>query len=668
MLAPRVRRILPVLIAAAIATGLVFPIAFSNFAPYDDEGTHLYNTLLATHGSVYAHSAIEYGPMYYSILAVLFNGLRVSVTHDAGRFVTLGFWGLSAALGGLIVLRLTGHRVAAIIAVAFGLWALWTLTSEPLQPGVLIEPLTAVLLLVMSGPRFGRRQALLAGVIVASIAFSKINIGGYAALALLGWGLIQESRTRRGFLLIAAALLVVPLIVMLPLEAHHWVRDFTVNVVICAGVAGCFIKRRFTDATLGSIPWMSAIVGGLIGSAVAIASGMVRGETLKGMLDATLLLPLDQARGLVTLLPGSANDLRVTAAVLVVAVPTVILLTRVRHLAGAEPAAERWALRTQDKVIDALLWLTGSSLARLAVGLEVALVALRIGVAYWAIEGWGLGLGDSIPALVCSVLVLTVPSSGLSSRLRRGRAVLALLTIGLVIQVYPTAGSQMGFASFFIVLCGVVVLDDAALAVWRGVLVLGRNYQIRAQDSFGPRGESTSATGGSVRTGFRSALAVVGGVLVIASFWTNTLVTDWSTYLSRSSLPLRGSQFIRLDSVTTTSLVDTTRTIDQDCSKLVTMPSMASFYFWTNLRPPRGFILPDGGLWLLPSYQRQVAPVLASTRDLCVLRNPGVTADFRSGNSYPLRGPLVRVLGTDFRLKATIGEFEIYRTKNSYES
>src|ERR1700712_2300246 len=66
---------------------------FSEFAPYDDEGTLLVTLKAFIHGdALYKEIWSVYGPFYYEIFGGFFKLFGLSVTTDASRTVVLVIW------------------------------------------------------------------------------------------------------------------------------------------------------------------------------------------------------------------------------------------------------------------------------------------------------------------------------------------------------------------------------------------------------------------------------------------------------------------------------------------------------------------------------------------------------------------------------------------------
>lgn len=606
------------------------------------------NTVLALHGSVYAHSSTEYGPALFAAWTLIFSLLRLPVTHDVGRLITLVFWGLGAGLGSLFVLKLTRSLTMGLAALLLSLVALSTLTNEPLQPAALIEPGLVVLLLLLASNRLTDQKLIVIGILLMSIALCKINLGGYAVLGIVAYDLLLRSRysaKARGFALLA---LLVPVLLMAPLVRETWVEMLGASVAVVAFAVVTFGHAQMRATTPNPLRWAPIALGMMGAGIVEVGAALLRGETVSQIVRATLLVPLGQVN-LDVPIPNGPWVLLATCLILATALICRQVAavgrsrsTRVGQLSSWEShePGGRESLPGDNLVRVAL---SGLVVTRVAAGLLAVLPALT---------------GSSLAGLSCAALVLFPTLGRTDVGQVRGRFALATLTTTLACQTYPTAGSQLGFASFFVVVCAVVVLYDAGIdlfAIFGAIAEPGhkKEWHSLAAPAFGISGRTKQwAT--------RAAGLALLAVVVLVTVPSANVAAEWQQYTARSPLPLPGSAMMRLAPEDATALVATTRYLDRECQSLVTMPSMASFYLWSNLKPPSGFILPDGALWLERTYQASVAHVIATDTGLCVVRSTVVDTVYHQGSPLRYAGPLISVLHRDFTLIKTIGIYRIY--------
>ena len=498
----------------AIALGFVMlPEAFLNFFVYDDEGTHLSNISLALHGSVYPHSDTEYGPNQFTFGAAIFSVLRIGVTHDAGRLVTVGAWILATAIGALIILRVTNSGGAALAAVPLGMTSLVSLLAEPLQPAYLIQPLVAGLVLVLAQPRHRERQMFVAGALLTSIGLIKINIGAFAVLGVLGAGLLVRAPTWPRSRGLAFGVLAMPVVLMLSRLSLLWVDEYAMILILAAATVAAAAPRvrRPPELHLAAKPLLlGAIAAGIVEGALA----MLRGDAVSDIVSGVLIRPLDQVKGL--MIPLATPNTDTVIAVVIAAVVTVGLRRAARN-PGHWIICEPWA--------------------RFGCGLTA--IAWTINLLNWSPNS----LWSPIAGVGCAALIL-IPGREVECASSRGRIVLACLTVTLAFQGYPTAGSQVRFGGVFSVLCGIIVLDDARILIKAQTVIRHTRVWILIALFGSSAGTAVGAAPGA-----------------------------WQTYAHRGTLSLPGSAMMRLDADQTRTIVATVDALRNQCRGLVTAVS-----------------------------------------------------------------------------------------------
>ena len=108
---------------------------FSEFAPYDDEGTLLVTLKAFVHGdALYSEIWSVYGPFYYELFGGFFKLFGLSVTTDASRTIVLFVWVGTSLLFGVAAQRLTGRLSLGLTAMIAAFSALAVLANEPMHP------------------------------------------------------------------------------------------------------------------------------------------------------------------------------------------------------------------------------------------------------------------------------------------------------------------------------------------------------------------------------------------------------------------------------------------------------------------------------------------------------------------------------------------------------
>ncbi|HEX2097249.1 MAG TPA: hypothetical protein VHF50_07775, partial [Solirubrobacterales bacterium] len=166
--------------AVALAAFVVaYVTIFTQFTPYDDEGTLLATLRAFVEGdALYKDVFSPYGPFYYEVFGGLFALTGWSVSTDASRLIVVVIWVATSGLYGLAAHRLTGRLALGVSAMIVSFAVLGALVGEPMHPHGLATVLIAgfVLLAVMAP---GRRVALggaVAGALLAGVVLTKINL------------------------------------------------------------------------------------------------------------------------------------------------------------------------------------------------------------------------------------------------------------------------------------------------------------------------------------------------------------------------------------------------------------------------------------------------------------------------------------------------------------
>jgi hypothetical protein len=168
------------IVIACVGVVSTAPWILTEFAAWDDEGYMLVslNHYLAN-GGLYSQTFSFYGPFYFYAQQGFFQLLGLSVTHDAGRLVTLIYWIAASLLASLFVYRVSNSVFLACAALLCAFLASRFLTGEPGHPQQLVLLLyMAACCLSQPGQlaRFGVHLFFL-GTIGAALAFTKANVG-----------------------------------------------------------------------------------------------------------------------------------------------------------------------------------------------------------------------------------------------------------------------------------------------------------------------------------------------------------------------------------------------------------------------------------------------------------------------------------------------------------
>lgn len=160
---------------------------FSQFAPYDDSGFFINSIRLFSQGHVlYDRVWTDYGPFSYEVWGTVFGVIGNAVSTDSARLATIVVWLLTSLLLGVSCQRLTGRLVIGVAVQILSFTLLSALTAEPMHASGVACALLAIAVATVSFVLPGRPRAALCtlGGVVAALTLTKVNLGGFAAIAV----------------------------------------------------------------------------------------------------------------------------------------------------------------------------------------------------------------------------------------------------------------------------------------------------------------------------------------------------------------------------------------------------------------------------------------------------------------------------------------------------
>jgi hypothetical protein len=611
--------------AAAVAA---YYAIFTNFAPYDDEGTLLVTVQAFAHGDVlYRDVYTPYGPFYYELFGGLFALTGKAVTTDASRSIVIVLWVGTSLLYGVSVQRLTGRLALGAAGMIAAFAPLVVLANEPMHPQVLCVLLLGAitLLTVFASAKNPARWGAAAGALLAALVLTKLNLGVYAvAAAVLAAVLTLEPLRSRAWIRwpVVVAVVAMPVVVSFRDFNQEWVRNLAaVEVLATAAIVVAAWRLGERAREEGLARWLLGGVVGFVAASVAIMVAiLLTGSSLSDVYDGMVTEALRVREVNMTPLPSTAAAIDWAIAALAVA----FLAVRLRRPDAGPPSVWSGGLRILAGVV---IWLT---IAR------IAPVALNPSSQNQL----------SLPTVLAWIAVLP-PSGATESQFKRFlRIFLPALAVAQALQVYPVAGSQMGIAALTFVPVGALCIAD-------GLAVLGAWSAERGRDGL--------ERFGVIATVVLVAFAVDIGVNAIVRPGINSI----SNYRHNTALPFPGATDLRLpaDQVQQyAAMVDALH--EHGCTDFIGYPNINSMYLWSGIEPP-----PPAapGVWLeaLDSEKQQrIVNELRASKHPCVVRSEPRAALWLSGREVPDR-PLVRYIFGDFKPVKTVGEFEFLLPKPS---
>jgi hypothetical protein len=565
-------------------------------------------------GRLYDEVYTSYGPFYFESMDALFRLGGLSITHDHGRLVWLGTWVLVSLFCGWTSFVISRSSIVGCCVQLLVFKCLMRhMPFEPMHPGGLLCLLLACLAATVTlGPGRPRLAAALQGALVAFISLVKINVGAFALLAVaLQW--VAAVPALAGRRIVRRAAVVVVALAPVALMGTHlglgWVRGYV--LVATTAILGVALAsaRVPADARLGAahVGWVAA--AGVAATAAVLGFVFARGTSLAGAIEGIVVAPLRHPT--VFMVPVTLRSGHEAVALASVAACALVLLRR-----GSLPdVGSRASL--------------AAAISRLAVGL-----VLSISVS----SSWG----DRPFAFFFAPLlwVAALPPAAIDHPpvLAWSRRLLPALAALQILHAYPVSGSQFYWSSFLLVPAGsICVVDglrqvDAWASVRLGALVAAKRWIAAA-----------------------AGLAVV---LAIGTPFLSALRADRARYKQGTPLPLPGSTRLRLPSDQVETVTSLMRDVRDNCTALVTIPGLNSFYLWSGLRPPTGFNVTSWMYLLEPRIQARIVEKVVAADRPCVVELPWLAQMWAQWRPLP-DAPLVRYVSHGFSLHSHHGDYTL---------
>lgn len=617
-------------LVALAATVAAYFYLFTQFAPYDDEGTVLVALKAFAGGeALYKDVYTPFGPFYFELFGGFFALTGLDVTTNASRTIVMVIWVGSSLVFGLAVQRLTGRVALGVTAMLVAFSVVFILSQEPMHAQVLAVALLSAFTFLAAAA--DTRRVVWAGgacgALLAALVLTKINLGAYAvAAALFAAVLTVEPLYRRWWLRwpVIVAFLALPFVVTAGDLDGELVRSFAVLellAVTAIAVASWSLRQAPADSgdQARTMRWLLSAAAGFCLAFVAILLGIfAAGST-----------PADVYDGIVTqaLRIRDVNPIPIGSA-------AAAINWGIAAIAAA--ALVSWFRRRGDA--ESALW---SGLLRGAAGLAIWFSITQS-------APLSLGPAPNNPDALAMVLawVAVIPPAGVVESVQKRflRVLLPALAVAQVLQVYPVAGSQMRIAAVMFVAVGGICLADALISfrAWsaaRGPASLER---------FG-------AVVGVAIVALGAKFAVDGVVL--------PAITKGLVYKDEKALPFPGATSLRLPPAETESFERVVEMLKRNrCTEFIGYPNIDSLYLWAEIDPPRPYAPSAWMLALEDDQQRRILRQLRATPRPCVVRNEYVAGAWLAGRPNP-DTPLVRHIFEDFAVAEQFGDFEFLLPK-----
>ncbi len=550
-----------------------FPRVFTGQPLNDDEG-YLVVALreFVRHGNLYDETYTQYGPFYYATLGPLFQVIG-GPDLTSGRIVSELMWVATSTTCGLIIVCVTRRWLLGVLAQVCVFWYLGSAASEHLHPGLYLAALLAMLVLALSMPDrpIGRARAPIVGGLLAALCLTKINVGGFAVIAVFVLMTSGAARAPRWLRFGAVAvMLLLPWVLLRPdLGTEAFLQLAAVAFLANLVLAFVLFGERAPGPTL---PWKGLGFGAMVVALGSIGYVLATGTSVSGLWNGVIVRPLDQRRNFFIEYPP--DDLLPVLVVLVALVPVYLAVRR-----RASPP-----------------------IASLVSGAVAAGVGILLFVSLVSPDTFGKGRLAFIPLAG----VLALPPVGIVEDGWRtvGRRALAAVGVLQLLHVYPVAGSHRYWATFLVLALTIVAFNDALVVLrlhWRPVarvaavavpVVLALVFVVKMRPYV---------------SHYRAAVPIAG---VSGARWvhTNEIAHDYE---------------------------DVTTTLRNQCDTFFSAPGMNTFYVFADLSPPTGFNAGMWPTLLEPEEQRAVVESLRSVRRLCVIRSDVVLNEWFASRPVP---------------------------------
>jgi hypothetical protein len=606
--------IYPILLAICVAAGFgiesaaVYFRCFTDFSWFDDEGYVLLGIRALQQGSrLYDQIYTQYGPFYFLVQSAIYTALRAEVTHDAGRFIVIGFWLLTAILCAWCLFRLTRSWLLCAAGFFASIKILFFFTGSPGHPEELCIALVAAIAVTACYCGGGRNglAMILFGVLLAGLALTKVNIGLYMAVGM-SLGLCAASPAGRlrtvVYGVLSATGVLLPVVVMAPLLGSGWALRVSLLAVLSVAAAVVVAWRSDTPSFMTPRLWMLGIGVFLACAVLVIGRFLMAGTTVAAMLDMTVLQHRGFAKNWYMSFPVY------TEAIPLLSFAAAMVWNRTEYFREPGP---RLALQVSKGALGAL-WLA-ATLGEFVYGWKLPpTVVYNIGIPF------------------CWMILANPGGVAEDDSKRFARTSLALLGAWAAIYPLPVGGAQIGFAVVLAMPIGCVFLDDARRAL--------------AAEGF--------------LTAQRKRLCEIALAVTLAAVYLFDLNQSIRHYYRQTPLALPGAARIRLDSAQAADYVWMTRYLSQSCDAYFSMPGILSLYLWTKTESPTMWNVSDWYGLLDERRQAEMAQDFSRYRKMCIVYNPDLVEFWRRGQD--LSGSvLARYIQNEFTAAASRDRYVI---------
>jgi len=597
------KRFVPALTIGAVGlvlAGAYFPRFYDHVTGYDDEGA-----LLATlrrfldHGSLYDHTHGSYGPFYYSVVGGIFRLTGQSPTQFTGRIVVVVFTTLSVMLFAAAVWRVTRSiTVSVLCEVATFLVLLPVAGLQPLHPGSLIVLLLAVICYSLASWVMARqtRYLVFVGVAAGGLLMSKINVGLFAAAALVVAFVTGNRRYPLWFrIAVGAGAVLLPFAI----TSQRLYQGLTAEFAVLVSFSMLASLVPLVADEIAIPPGALLVIGEAIAATILVSCiwPLLNGSSPTRVVRGVFLQPLGQAEHLE--FPVHTDFSWLPMVVTLIGLFAVVARRQGRLWTDGPPA-----------------WLTQAALP--VTGLLVLGLGLYGGPAAW------------LPAIVLLPAIAWL--ADYPRKIRLALRFLVPLAILQMLHAYPVAGSQKAWG--LVTMCVPCLIAVGAglqrLSAWRSATTWTRAIAV-------------------------GALCVL--VAVTVSQWP---VKAWHDYRAATPLDLPGARLIRVKEPIAQKLQGLTKAVRKHCDTFYSTPGFDILYFYAQLPEPTGQLASWPGVLNIREQRDVAYQLRTLERNgsrVCIVRNEHTYKSWTQ-SSYA-NGPLGKAVAPFRRPVARVHEYTV---------
>lgn len=552
--------------------------AFSQFAPYDDEGYLMMTVKQYLDGGVlYDQVYTQYGAVYYFIQAIFHKISGLPVTHNVTRFTTIIFWISTALLCGIFTSKLSRSAIGGAAAYVLTFLILFRTTHESGHPQEICGFLLVLsLLLLVDKPEnrwFVARLGLL-GATIALLFLIKINLGIFLGLAIAITFVafspknIFQRLALVGLTLLAASL---PFILFRKYLELGWFRLSTaISVCLISMLLTSLLKIE--EKLLNLRSYLFAAAGFVVTLAAVLCITIAQGTTIEAFANGVFFQHLKFTDNFFQ--PAPVQRLATIWAIFAFIIALVILF------------AKRNYSELNGKTI---------SILKMLFGLAVIAASLFQPFKY---NNVFLLISFATPFLWLALLNLKTNEERIQSILPRFALVLTAILQPL--QTFPISGTQTNYGVFLMAIVGVVCLHDALKELEFSFAQIFRKFYLRQ--------------------------ATIG--LLIVVFCLNAFYFTFQVSRNHQSaipLPFKGAERVRLPEEDYALYVFLVENIRANCDALISVPGIYSLNFWSQIDPPTTFNATALLTLLNDSQQQAIIEKMRISNRGCAVYNPVFT-------------------------------------------